>query len=198
MRLWLFFFLLVLLSSCGSSRTETALSLLNVKDAAEYLLETELSEDQHRAAAAIVIAVDPGINLLSRDLLGRKKKLKPTVPKQDWHQSTERAKEAVVYQAAKANAKINKQFDKVKVWWELVALGVSLLTGAGGLAQARKIGTVRRALHGALEFANDALKVDPKDLAAVEAVKDKAFARKKGTRHEKELDAALIKMERPG
>ncbi len=197
LKVWLLACLSLWLCSCGSARVETVRSLLNVKEAVAYLLETELTEDQHRAVAAVDIAVDPGINLLDRDMFGNKKETKPTVKKEDWHRSTEQAKEAVVYQAAKANAEIDSQFAKSKVWWDLLGAGVGLLLTALGVRGVQtKIRNTQAALQAALQYGKEAMKVDPTDAVAIEQLKARADARKEGTPHEAELDVAMVKMKR--
>jgi len=194
MRLCIALFLLAALCSCGSARTENVRSLKNAKNAAIFLMETELSESQHLAAGAVLIAVDPAINLLEHSVFGDLENVEATVPVSDWHQDAAKAEKGVVHQAAKADAVNRSFFAQIDGWTGAIWTALSMVIGTGGVAALKKIMNLRGALDDSLHFGNKALAVDPNDKTAVDLLKSNAISRKRGTGHAKELDAAMNRM----
>jgi len=193
MRLCILLFFACLLCSCGA-RKENARSLLNADEAQKYLMDTELTEAQRRAVAAIGIAINPCIDYLSHGLFGGKDTFKPTVTAAEWHQDPITAEKKVIFQAAKAQAANDSWFSGLATWTNAIYAGLTLIFGTAVTAGIKKIMNQGGALTAALEFGRDALAVDPTDETAVRALKDNAMAKKRGTSHAKELDAAMNRM----
>jgi hypothetical protein len=192
--IWLLLSVSLLLCSCGSARIENLKSLKNAKQAAEYLMGTELTENQYRAAAAIGVAVNPPIDFLSRSFFGGKSDAAATVDMGDWQQDPVAAEKGVIYQAAKADAANQSWFAMFDTWSTLFWAGVTALFGASVAAGIKKIINLKGALVDSIRFGNEAIKVDPNNPEAVEQLKQNAIARKSGTGHAAELDAAMIKV----
>lgn len=187
-------FFVWLLCSCGSARIENAESLANAPEIVEYLLDTDLDESQRRAVAAIGIAVNAPLDFISHNVWGNKDDIKPTVTAADWHKDPVAAEKGVIFQAAKASAANQSWLSGLATWTNAIYAGISIIFGTVVTATIKKIVNQGNAMTALAEFGRDALKVDPSDAAAVKQLKKNATARKDGTKHEKELNAALNRM----
>lgn len=192
MRLLLITLVTVLLVGCGSARVETTKSLRNAEEATKALLETELNESQRRMVNSISIAMNPALDYLDHNWYGGKDNIKATVKVSDWNADPVAAEKSVIYQAAKADAANDSWFGQLDSWTALFYSGVAMLFGASGLATAKKIMNLKGALGDAITFGNEALDADTPE--AKQEVKGRAIARKKGTKHQKELDAARMRI----